>query len=308
MTSPMITAHLVVGTILLYYGGEFVVKGASHIARLLGISRMVVGLTVVAFGTSLPELVVSLVAATSGKEEIAIGNIIGSNIANVGLIIGLSCSLFYISINGKRFLKDLNIMMAASALFILIVLDGMVERWEGVILFSGIILYTIYRLYSGQKETDAHDEFGTVGINAGLLVFGILGLYFGSNIFVEGAISLARSFGIAELVIGMTIVAYGTSLPELATSLVAASRKEGDISLGNIIGSNLFNIMCVVGPVAIISPLAADRSLLSFELPVMIAFSIALYPLVRVSGTVSRKYAGVLLLGYLSFIISLFVI
>ena len=308
MTDSMIAAHLAAGTILLYYGGEFVVKGASHIARLLGISRMVVGLTVVAFGTSLPELVVSLVAATSGKESIAVGNVIGSNIANVGLIIGLSCSLFYVSIVGKRFLKDLNIMMLASVLFIVIMLDGRVERWEGIVLFSGIIIYTFYRLYSGKKETDVHEEFGSVGLNAGFLVFGILGLYFGSNIFVEGAVSLARSFGIAEIVIGMTIVAYGTSLPELATSLVAAFRKEGDISLGNIIGSNLFNLMAVIGPVAIISPLTAERSLLSFELPVMIAFSVALYPLVRVSGTVSRRYASVLLLAYLTFIISLFVI
>jgi len=308
MTGPIITAHLVAGTILLFYGGDFVVKGASHIARILGISRMVVGLTVVAFGTSLPELVVSLVAATSGKEAIAVGNIIGSNIANVGLIIGLSYSLFVISIKGKQFLKDLNIMMVASVLFILLIFDGKVERWEGVVLFSGIVTYTIYRLYTGKKNADVHQVRGSVSLNAGFLVFGILGLYFGSNLFVEGAVSLARSLGIAEIVIGMTIVAYGTSLPELSTSLVAAFRKEGDISLGNIIGSNLFNLMAVIGPVAIISPLTADRALLSFELPVMIVFSVALYPLMRVSGAVPRKYASILLLGYISFIISLFVI
>lgn len=310
MSTPSIVAHLLAGTIMLYYGGNFVVRGASQIAQFLGVSRMVIGLTVVAFGTSLPELVVSLVAALSGKEGISIGNVIGSNIANVGLIIGVSCSLFFVSIEGKRFIKDWNIMLVTSILFILILLDGRVERIEGVFLFSGIILYTSYTLIIGRRESDTDDESGTNtnGLNLGFLVFGILGLYFGSDIFVKGAVSLARSLGVSDIVIGMTIVAYGTSLPELATSLIAAFRNEGDISLGNIIGSNLFNLMGVVGPVAMITPLVADSSLLNYELPVMFAFSLALYPLLRTTGTVSRKYAAILLIGYISFIISLFIV
>ena len=309
MTSLSITTHLLMGTVFLYFGGEFLVKGAKSIARIFGVSPIVVGLTIVAFGTSLPELVVSLVAAMSGKEAIAIGNVIGSNIANVGLIVGLTCSLFNVSIGGKGFLRDLNIMISVSIIFIIILFDGQVQRWEGMFLFSGIIAYTVYTFFTGKKQdADYSEELSPIGRNIGFLSIGILGLYFGSNLFVEGAISLARSLGVTEIVIGMTIVAYGTSLPELATSIVAALKKEGDISLGNIIGSNLFNMMGVVGPVAIISPLKANSSLLLFELPVMVIFSLALYPIIMKSNIVSRKYAAMLLLGYISFISSLFIL
>ena len=230
MTSFSITIYLLTGTTLLYFGGEFLVKGAKNIARIFGVSPIVVGLTIVAFGTSLPELVVSLVAAISGKEAIAIGNVIGSNIANVGLIVGLTCSLFYVAIEGKDFLRDLNIMIGVSIAFLFILFDGQVSRTEGFILFLGIVTYTFYTFFTGKKQdADDSEELSSIVRNIGFLSIGILGLYFGSNLFVDGAISLARRLGVAEIVIGMTIVAYGTSLPELATSIVAALKKEGDI-------------------------------------------------------------------------------
>tara|TARA_B100000029_G_scaffold515208_1_gene621117 strand:- start:12296 stop:13222 length:927 start_codon:yes stop_codon:yes gene_type:complete len=308
MTSFSIAIYLLTGTTLLYFGGEFLVKGAKNIARIFGVSPIVVGLTIVAFGTSLPELVVSLVAAISGKEAIAIGNVIGSNIANVGLIVGLTCSLFYVAIEGKDFLRDLNIMIGVSIAFLFILFDGQVSRTEGFILFLGIVTYTFYTFFSSKKTTEEIEESGSTFQNIGLLIIGMLGLYFGSNLFVEGAINLAKNLGITDIIIGMTIVAYGTSLPELATSIVAALKKEGDISIGNIIGSNLFNMMGVVGPVAIISPLKAESSIFLFELPIMLAFSLALYPIILKSNIISRKYASILLLGYISFIASLFIL
>ena len=158
MTNLSIATHLLMGTAFLYFGGEFLVKGAKNIARIFGVSPIVVGLTIVAFGTSLPELVVSLVAAMSGKEAIAIGNVIGSNIANVGLIVGLTCSLFNVSIVGKDFLRDLNIMIAVSIIFIIILFDGQVQRWEGMFLFSGIITYTFYTFFTGKKQDDDDSE------------------------------------------------------------------------------------------------------------------------------------------------------
>ena len=162
--------------------------------------------------------------------------------------------------------------------------------------------------FSNKKTTEEIEESGSTFQNIGLLIIGMLGLYFGSNLFVEGAINLAKILGITDIIIGMTIVAYGTSLPELATSIVAALKKEGDISIGNIIGSNLFNMMGVVGPVAIISPLKAESSIFLFELPIMLAFSLALYPIILKSNIISRKYASILLLGYISFIASLFIL
>ncbi|MEE9166065.1 MAG: calcium/sodium antiporter [Candidatus Neomarinimicrobiota bacterium] len=294
------------GALLLYVGGEFLVRGGSRMARLLGISPMVAGLTVVAFGTSLPELVVSLVAALEGREAIAVGNVIGSNIANVGLIVGLSAIVFHVAVSGKRFLRDMNIMLGVTVLFGVMLLDGYVARWEGLALFVGIIAYTYYRIVAGKGDSASSGKPGTVPANLALLVFGTLGLAFGAKMFVDGASQLARTLGVAELVIGLTVVAYGTSLPELATSLVAAFRRESDISIGNIIGSNLFNMMGVIGLVSLVSPLTVDREVFTFELPIMIAFSLALYPVLVMKKRISKLYALALFLGYVTFLITLF--
>ncbi|MFQ6674103.1 MAG: calcium/sodium antiporter [Fidelibacterota bacterium] len=308
MTALQTVGLLAGGGLLLYYGGDVMVKGASRLAQLLGISRAVVGLTVVAFGTSLPELVVSLTAALQGKGSIAIGNVIGSNIANVGLIIGLSAILFPIVVAGRQYLKDLNMVLGVSLLFAIMLLDGTIARWEGLALLGGIIVYAAYRVMVAREEVVmANATRSSAAWNVVFIVLGILGLSVGARMFVDGASELARALGVSELVIGLTVVAYGTSLPELATSLVAAYRRESEISVGNILGSNLFNLMGVIGPVSAVAPLVVDRTVLRFELPVMIGFSVALYPLMKMNGKIPRSFAVVLLAGYVFFLIFLYI-
>lgn len=306
MNWPQTAGLLAGGALFLYYGGDFMVKGASRTARLFGMTPMAVGLTIVAFGTSLPELVVSLVAAVEGKESIAIGNVIGSNIANVGLIIGLSGTLFSVIVAGKRFVKDLHLMVAVSVFFLVVILDGVVARWEGAVLLSGIVIYAFYRLLAGREEGQPDISPGPVAVNLLLVILGIAGLGLGAQMFVDGAARLARAIGVTELAIGLTVVALGTSLPELATSLVAALRKESEISVGNIVGSNLFNLMGVVGPVALITPIPVEGEVLKFELPVMIVFSLALYPVAMMKNKIPRFFALMLLGAYVAFIVALF--
>lgn len=301
-------ALLLFGGFLLYSGGDFVVKGASRLAGQLGISPLAVGLTIVAFGTSLPELVVSLVAALQGRQAIAMGNIIGSNIANVGLILGLSASLFRIRIMGRRFRRDFIIMTMVSLLFAtMLIHNGVITRWKGLILFSGLILYVFYSLRTGKGEAASDDKPGSIFRNIIIVTLGIIGLNIGAILFVRGAAELAKLLGVTEMVIGLTLVAYGTSLPELATSLVAAYRGESEISVGNIIGSNLFNIMGVIGSVSLIRPLAVDTNILTFELPVMIVFAVSLFPVTRITRYIPRIYGMVLLTGYVAFLVALFI-
>lgn len=306
MTWLQMAALLVGGAVFLYYGGDFMVKGASRTARMFGMTPMAVGLTIVAFGTSLPELVVSLVAVIEEREAIAIGNVIGSNIANVGLIIGLSASLLTVIVVGKRFVKDLHLMVVVSLFFGIVILDGVVARWEGTVLFSGLLIYAFSRVLFGREEVDPGASSGSVIGNLSLVVLGIVGLALGARMFVNGAVQLARFIGVTELAIGLTVVALGTSLPELATSMVAAYRKESEISVGNIVGSNLFNLMGVIGPVAVIKPIMVEREVLVFELPIMIVFSLALYPVSRMKEKIPTLFALVLFGGYAAFLAALF--
>jgi len=294
--------------LLLYLGGSFIVSGSTKLANKLGMSKVVIGLTIVAFGTSLPELVVTLTATFSGSDEIAIGNIIGSNIANIGLIIGLSASIFSVSTSGKTFLNDLNIMIFVSLVFIFFLYDLLISRIEGIILFSGIIIYLFSKFRSNNMKKSENDKSISLLKNSNIVIIGIFALYFGSNLFVDNSIILARNFGIAESVIGLTIVSYGTSLPELATSLVAAFKKEGDISIGNIIGSNLFNLMGVIGPVSIISPLRVQSENIFYELIVMFLFSFSLYLIMLMKNKISKIYSSLILIAYITFIFSLFMI
>jgi len=300
--------NLFLGMLLLYLGGNFIVSGSTKLAKKLGISKVVIGLTIVAFGTSLPELVVTLAATFSGSDEIAVGNIIGSNIANIGLIIGLSASIFSVSISGKTFLNDLNIMIFVSLVFLFFLYDLFISRVEGIILFSGIMIYLFYKFYSNNVTKTKKEKSISILKNSIIIIVGILALYFGSNLFVDGSITLARNFGIAESVIGITIVSYGTSLPELSTSLVAAFKKEGDISIGNIIGSNLFNLMGVIGPVSIISPLRVHSENIFYELIVMFLFSFSLYFILLMKNKISKIYSSLILIAYITFIFSLFII
>jgi len=308
VSSLVIGGYLVAGGLLLFLGGDTVVRGGSKLARLWGISPLVVGLTIIAFGTSLPELLVSLLAALRGKEAIAVGNVIGSNIANIGLILGLSGSLFLIVITTKRVRKDLNYLLAVSVLFSIMLLDGVIQRWEGIALFGGIIIYSSYCIITGREKKSDDGNIGSIPGNLFIISIGIISLTGGAHLFVEGATGLAERIAgkNIEMAIGLTVAAYGTSLPELATSLVAAYKKESEISLGNIIGSNMFNILAVIGLVSAISPLKVDPSVTHFEIPVMLLYVLLLYPLLRKTA-IPRIYAFLMLSGYVAFIVFVFI-
>ncbi|MCH7613047.1 MAG: calcium/sodium antiporter [Candidatus Marinimicrobia bacterium] len=305
----MITSigFLILGSLLLYYGANWIVQGGSRLASQIGLSPLVIGLTVVAFGTSLPEMVVSLAAAAKDSSTIAIGNVIGSNIANVGLVLGLSALLFPITITFSRIRYDLFIYLLAALLFTYFCSDGLIDRWEGAVMFAGIIIYTGYCIIHPHRRV-AKNKDGKYSISKCVLylLIGAVLLYFGSNLFVEGAIFLAKFFGVSEIVIGMSIVALGTSLPELATSIVAAFHKESGISVGNIIGSNLFNILSVIGLVSFLHPLDSPQEIMFLEIPFMIAFGVVLFPIALMKQPIPKFSAGVLLAGYILFIFLLF--
>ena len=295
---------------MLFYGAEFIVKGGSQLARYFGLSPIVIGLTVVAFGTSLPELVVSIVAAIGGSSPIAIGNVVGSNIANVGLVLGISSLIFPIKINLSQIKNDLIIYIFVCLMFSAFCMNGIISRQEGLILFLSVLVYTWYSFYyssSKNNDEDVNDKNpSNLRMLFILIISGITLLSFGANLFVKGAIDIARYFGISEIVIGMTIVALGTSLPELATSVIASFRKEHAISIGNIVGSNLFNLLSVIGIVSLVSPIESPKEILFFEIPYMIIYGLILFPIGMLKQPIHRLTAAFLLIGYLLFIYQLF--
>ena len=295
---------------MLFYGAEFIVKGGSRLARYFGLSPIVIGLTVVAFGTSLPELVVSIVAAIGGSSPIAIGNVVGSNIANVGLVLGISSLIFPIKINLSQIKNDLIIYIFVCLMFSAFCMNGSISRQEGLILFLSVLIYTWYSFYYSSIKNNDEDVNDKNQSNLRMLfiliISGITLLSFGANLFVKGAIDIARYFGISEIVIGMTIVALGTSLPELATSVIASFRKEHAISIGNIVGSNLFNLLSVIGIVSLVSPIESPKEILFFEIPYMIIYGLILFPIGMLKQPIHRLTAAFLLIGYLLFIYQLF--
>ena len=302
--------YLIIGSVVLFYGADWIIKGGSQLAKYFGLSSIVIGLTVVAFGTSLPELVVSLTAALEGSPTIAVGNVIGSNIANVGLVLGLSSLVFPLTIKFTQIKIDLSIYMIVCLLFIYFCMDGEIIRMEGMILFACIIAYTWFSITHPAKNKDPKiDQINPnlpLSKSLLLILFGILALSFGANIFITGAIDIARYFGISEVAIGMTIVAMGTSLPELATSVIAAFRKESAISIGNIIGSNLFNLLSVIGLVSMIMPLESPVEIMHFEIPYMVIYGLILVPISLMPQPIHRGSALLLLLGYGLFIFQMF--
>ena len=302
--------YLIIGSVMLFYGAEWIVRGGSQLAKYFGLSAIVIGLTVVAFGTSLPELVVSLAAALEGSSTIAVGNVIGSNIANIGLVLGLSSLVFPLTMKFSQVKIDLGIYMIVCLLFTYFCMDGQIIRMEGLILFACIIAYTWFSITYPAKNKNP--KIGQINTNIALskslllIILGILLLSFGASIFITGAIDIARYFGISEIVIGMTIVALGTSLPELATSVIASFRKESAISIGNIIGSNLFNLLSVIGLVSTISPLESPVEIIHFEIPYMVVYGLILIPIGLMPQPIHRGTALLLLLGYGLFIFQMF--
>ena len=299
---------LVLGLVVLTIGAEFLVRGASRLAATAKIPPLVIGLTVVAFGTSAPELAVSVKSAFAGQPDIAIGNVVGSNICNVLLILGLSASVAPLVVSAQLVRLDVPIMIGATLLMYGMALDGHISRIDGLILVGCLVAYTVFTIRQGRQAGVAaaaaapavpSPAVGRVLADFAFLILGLAGLVIGAGWFVDAATSLARAFGVSELVIGLTIVAIGTSLPELAASVMASLKGERDIAVGNVVGSNLFNILSVLGVTATASPtgVAVADAALSFDIPVMTAVSIACLP-VFLRGHRIDRWEGFVFLGY----------
>ncbi len=315
-----------VGFCLLYYGAEWLVKGSSSLAKSLGVTPIVIGLTVVAFGTSAPELVVSLVSSIKGNSMIAVGNVVGSNICNIALVLGTAALLQPIHSHRSVVRFDIPIMLAISVYLLVLSWDSTLSRFEGVTLFGGIILYTIMNYYMARKEVVAGDDapaaevlsevedIGFVesrGKQLVMIVVGIAGVVGGAELVVNSAVLIMKVLGVSEKFIGLTIVAFGTSLPELATSVVAALRKEMDISIGNLVGSNVFNIMSVLGAAALVRPIGIPGGF--FESGLWIDYLVMLgtsaLPLIMMLKTpvISRTKGGILLSIYITYLVYLII-
>lgn len=300
--------------VLLYYGAEGLVRGSSSLALRLGITPLVVGLTVVAMGTSAPEVLVSVKAALAGRGDLAVGNVVGSNIFNIGAILGLTALIAPMRVQLQLLKFDAPIMVGVCCLTPLLLLDQTIRRWEGVLLFSGIILYLAMNVWIARRtsspEVASEFEEGVPQRSSSAMldivfILGGLGLLvLGARLLTDNAVLLARAFGVSEAVIGLTIVAAGTSVPELAASLVAAVRKESDIAIGNVIGSNIFNVLSILGIGAIAAPLAASGIRL-FDILVMIGFSAALIPILWTGLRISRLEGCLLFAAFLAYMLSL---
>ena len=336
---------ILLGLVLLVAGGEMLVRGAAGLAARIGMSPLVVGLTVVAFATSAPELAVTLGAVLGGEPGLAVGNVVGSNIANVLMILGTSAVILPLLVKVQLVRVDIPFMAAFSVLFLLLAIDGGLSRVDGLILFVLLILYISVAIILSRRDGHADDLHGpgasiatasagrvgrTVGSDVGkegdtmteavaeanvhtgsigrdlvFLLIGVALLIVGANTLVKGATSIATEFGVSELIVGLTVVAIGTSLPELATSIVAVRRGQRDLAVGNVVGSNIFNIGAVAGLAGIVSPtgLPVPDSALALDIPLMIAASVVLLPL-AFTGSVIARWEGALLLGlYLSYLV-----
>jgi cation:H+ antiporter len=298
-----------IGLIILVVGAEALVRGASRLASTIGISPLVVGLTVVAFGTSSPELAVSVIASVNNKAAISLGNVVGSNIFNVLFILGISAVIVPLAVSRQIIRLDVPIMIICSFIVLLLGLDGNISRTDGVLFTAGIIAYTTFLIRQSRKEKETPtDEFAreyavkgkkTLLIDLLLVAGGLSLLVLGSRWLVSGAVVIATYLGLSELIIGLTIVAAGTSLPEVATSIIASIRGERDIAVGNVVGSNIFNILAVLGISGIAAPhgLPVPESMLRFDIPVMTAVAIACLP-IFFTGNVIARWEGKLFLFY----------
>ncbi len=272
---------LLAGFVLLFFSGDWLVKSSVQLARYFKVSTLVVGITVVAFGTSAPELIVSLNAVFDGVPDISVGNVVGSNIANIALVLGLVSIILPIKVRKKSILFDWSVMMGASILFYVFALNYKLQFVEGLIFVSLILIYLGYSVINSRKQMGRSEEviekptmkiYNTVG----LLVLSAVGLYFGSELLVKGAVTVATGFNISERVIGISVVAFGTSVPELATSVMAAVKKETDISIGNIIGSNIFNLLGILGITSSLKTIKISHDLVSVDILWMMGISVLL--------------------------------
>ena len=308
--------QLAAGFVLLYFGGDWLVNGGVALARRFRISPLVIGMTIVAFGTSAPELLVSMTSSIKGSAGIAMGNVIGSNIANIGLILGLTAILCPIPTENRKVSANGLVMILASLLALVFSLNNGLSRIGGLILFAGIILFTVISIRLGRTkqnttQPDAEPQGKEMSVLVALLLVALscAMLAFGADFMVDGATSIAKTLGVSDKVIGLTIVALGTSLPELAASVAAALKKEMDISIGNIIGSNIFNLMCVLGVSASIRPIPFDYMQYRMDFVIMMAFSAGLIILIqpwKAQGRLGRISGIIMFAAYAIYAWSLF--
>ncbi|MEW5422318.1 calcium/sodium antiporter [Amorphus sp. 3PC139-8] len=310
----MIALEILVGVVGLLAGGEILVRGASKLAVRLGMSPLVVGVTVVGFGTSVPELVTCLEAAWRGAPGIAIGNIVGSNIANIMLILGVAALMRPFAVSRQAVVRDGGLVIATSLAFTFAALTGMLERWMGAVFVAGLCAYLVWLYFSekqpsgekipveGEPVPTPSELTGSWLLDLVLVVGGCALVVLGANFLVDGAVELARMFHVSEDVIGLSLVAVGTSLPELATSIVAAVRKQSEIALGNVLGSNVYNVLGIGGITALVHPIPVSASMLAFDFPVMVGVSVAMVLMVRSGARLSRVEGGVLLAAYAGYI------
>jgi cation:H+ antiporter len=307
------------GFVVLVWGADRFVYGAAGTARNLGLSSLIIGLTVVGFGTSAPEILVSSTAAFNGNPGIAVGNAIGSNIANIGLVLGTTALIFPLLVSSKTLKREYPIMLVMMVLVLFLILDHELSRYDGIILVSGIVAFTVWliRMAKTKKgyEPLTHEfdhEIPKVSLRVSLswTFIGLILLLASSQVLVYGAVNLAKFFGVSDLIIGLTIIAIGTSLPELATSVMSAIKNEPDIALGNIIGSNMFNLLAVLGIPAIIAPVSLESHVITRDYATMLGFSVLLFIFAygfRQQGRINRLEGAVLLAGYFAYMAYLYI-
>ena len=306
-----IAVFFILGLVLLVGGAEIMVRGAARLAAAVGVSSLVIGLTVVAFGTSAPELAVSIQAGLIGQADLAVGNVIGSNIANILLILGASALVAPLLVNPQLVRLDLPLVIAASVAMYVLGRDGRLTQAECLLLFLGLVAYVVYSIWHSRRENKTADEVAEliggqshysgryILQNIGMVVAGLVLLVVGADWLVDSAVEFAQFLGISELVIGLTVVAFGTSAPELATSVVAVIRGERDIAVGNVIGSNLFNILSVLGIAGAVTSggLAVSAQAIRFDIPFMTVVAVICFPLFYKNYRISR-WEGAIFLGY----------
>lgn len=297
--------YVIAGLLALFFGGEALVRGSVGIARRMSISPLLIGLTVVGFGTSTPELLVSVQAAWSGVPDIAIGNIVGSNIANILLIVGVTCLVWPIRVSGSTLRRDTAVMVAAAVVLVPIFAMGELARLPGLLLIAALAGYLVWAYIApgdAAAEEDDATPPATMLVGALWVLGGLVTLMFGARFLVDGSVNIARGFGISEAFIGLTIVAVGTSLPELATSVIAAFRRQSEIAIGNVVGSNIFNVLGILGVTAMIKPIPVADRFLTFDLPIMIAVSLILTALLLTQKILGRGIGVALIVGYVAYV------
>ena len=303
---------VIAGFVFLVWGADRFVTGAAATARLLGISPLLIGLTIVGFGTSAPEILVSVVASLQGNPGLAIGNAIGSNIANIALILGITALVVPLAVNSGTMRREMPILIGTTVFAYLLLIDGKLGFGDGLALLVGLLVMLSWVIYVGLSSRDSKDPMATeyaaeiptdLSLTRALLwlLIGGVVLMIGSRILVWGAVDIAQHFGISDLIIGLTIVALGTSLPELAAAVASALKNEPDIAIGNVIGSNMFNLLAVLGVPGIISPSVVDSAVLTRDMPIMVLLTVALLIMAygfRGKGRINRLEASLLLVAY----------